>query len=82
MTNTPPPPERIHNWQDSQLSIARFYGGISYQGNQYLIAYDEKDMPLVRQDVLEREAKARKAAAKAEAKAEKARNDTLQEQLI
>ena len=66
MTNTPPPPERIYYWLDSQLSIARFYGGISYQGNQYLIAYNEKDMPLVRKDVLKREDKARKAAAKAE----------------
>ena len=27
-----PPPERIHNWQDSQLSIARFYGGINFTG--------------------------------------------------
>ena len=25
-------PERIHNWQDSQLSIARFYGGINFSG--------------------------------------------------
>ena len=25
-------PERIHNWQDSQLSIARFYGGINFTG--------------------------------------------------
>ena len=73
-----PPPERIHNWQDSQLSIARFYGGINYQGERYLIAYGEKDMPLVRQDVLKREEKERKAAAKAE----KARNDKLQERLI
>ena len=24
-------PERIHGWQDSRLSIARFYGGITYQ---------------------------------------------------
>ena len=39
-------------------------------------------MALVRQDVLKREDKARKAAAKAAAKAEKARNDKLQERLI
>ncbi len=71
-------PERIYHWLDSQLSIARFYGGISYQGNQYLIAYGEKDMPLARQDVLKREETARKAADKAE----KARNDKLQERLI
>lgn len=29
-------PERIYHWLDSRLSIARFYGGIIYQGNQYL----------------------------------------------
>lgn len=26
-------PERIYNWSDSQLSIARHYGGISYNGS-------------------------------------------------
>lgn len=71
-------PERIYHWLGSPLSIARFYGGISYQGERYLIAYGEKDMPLVRQDVLKREEKVRKTAAKAE----KARNDKLQERLI
>ena len=50
------PPERIHGWQDSQLSIARFYGGITYQGHTYTIAVAEKGAPLVRSDVLAREA--------------------------
>ena len=59
------PPERIHGWQDSQLSIARFYGGITYQGHTYTISVAEKGAPLVRDDVLVREAKARKAADKA-----------------
>ena len=59
------PPERIHGWQDSQLSIARFYGGITYQGHTYTIAVAEKGAPLVRDDVLVREAKARKEADKA-----------------
>ena len=72
------PPERIHGWQDSQLSIARFYGGITYQGHTYTIAVAEKGAPLVRDDVLVREAKARKAADKA-AKAQAAKQ---QEQLI
>ena len=40
------PPERIHGWQDSQLSIARFYGGITYQGHTYTIAVAEKGAPL------------------------------------
>lgn len=69
MTTTP---ERIHGWQNSQLSIARFYGGISYQGHRYTIAPAEEGVPLVRADVLAREAKERKAADKvAEAQAAK-----------
>lgn len=78
MTNTPPPPERIHHWLDSQLSIARFYGGIHFRGASYVIAFNEPGQPLVRKDVLAREAKARKAADKAV----QARNDKLQERLI
>ncbi len=78
MTQTTQAPERIHHWLDSQLSIARFYGGIHFRGASYVIAFNEPGQPLVRKDVLEREAKARKA----EDKAEKARNDKLQERLI
>lgn len=51
-------PERIYGWLDSQLSIARHYGHIRFQGVEYVVAYDEKDQPLVRFDVLKREAKA------------------------
>ena len=75
------PPERIHGWQDSQLSIARFYGGITYHGHTYTIAVAEKGAPLVRDDVLVREAKERKTADKA-AKAAKAQAAKQQEQLI
>lgn len=57
-------PERIHNWLDSQLSVARFYGGITFNGHEYTIAPNEPGCPLVRADVLAREAKERKAAAK------------------
>ena len=71
-------PERIHHWLDSQLSIARFYGGIHFRGASYVIAFNEPGQPLVRKDVLAREAKARKAADKAV----QARNDKLQERLI
>ena len=78
MTQTTQAPERIHNWQDSQLSIARFYGGLHFRGASYVIALTEPGQPLVRRDVLAREAKARKA----EDKAAKARNDKLQEPLI
>ena len=44
-------PERIYNWLHTQLSIARFYGGISYNGVDYVIAMDEEGQPLVRRDV-------------------------------
>ena len=56
MTQTTQAPERIHHWQDSQLSIARFYGGIHFCGASYVIAFSEPGQPLVRKDVLEREA--------------------------
>ena len=45
-------PERIHGWQHTQLSIARNFGGLSYQGHGYTIAYSEPGQPLVRDDVL------------------------------
>lgn len=44
---TEEPREKIYGWQHTQLSIARFYGGIKISGHQYVI--DEKDpqRPLV-----------------------------------
>ena len=44
-------PERIYGWLDSQLSIARHYGGITYNGHKYLIDYSDPQEPLVRQDL-------------------------------
>ena len=64
----PSPPDRIHNWQHSQLSIARYYGGCSYLGARYAIAYNEEGSPLVRIDVIEAKAKSEKAAKKAKRK--------------
>ena len=58
-------PERIHGWLESQLSFARFYGGLSYRGHDYTRAPNEPGCPLVRADVLKREAKEAKDAAKA-----------------
>ena len=78
MTQTTQAPERIHHWLDSQLSIASFYGGIHFRSASYVIAFNEPRPPLVRKDVLAREAKERKAADRAV----KARNDKLQEPLI
>ena len=57
MTNHP---ERIYNWLDGQLSIARFAGSISINGVTYVVAPNEEGQPLVRQDVLVSEAKEKK----------------------
>ena len=62
MTN--PPPERIYNWLDSQLSIARFAGSITINGTVYIVATHEEGQPLVRQDLLMAEAKAKKKGEK------------------
>jgi hypothetical protein len=53
-------PEKIHNWLNTQLSIARHYGGIYYMGHQYYIDYIDPEQPLVRSDIFSAEAKARK----------------------
>ena len=57
MTTRPP---RIYNWLNSQLSIARFAGSITINGVTYVVATHEEGQPLVRQDVLAAEAKAKK----------------------
>ena len=64
----PDPPARIYGWMDTQLSIARHYGGIQFQGHHYVIALNEPDHPLVCAEVLAREAKAEAEKAKADAK--------------
>ena len=61
MTDTP---ERIYHWLDSQLSIARFAGSITISGTTYIVAPQEEGQPLVRQDVLWAEAKAKKEGVK------------------
>lgn len=64
-------PDRIYGWLDSQLSIARHYGGMTFRGHHYVIAYAEEGQPLVRWDVFQREAKERAANRKAEREAAK-----------
>lgn len=81
MTQPTSAPERIHHWQQTQLSIASHYGGLSYQGHGYTIAYSEPGQPLVRDDVRYAEAKAAKAA-KAAAKAAGAQAAAKQEPLL
>ena len=56
--------KRIYNWQNSQLSIARFYGGITINGKEYAIRYDLEGQPL--EEVVPKA----KAKAKAKRKAE------------
>jgi hypothetical protein len=58
-------PEKIYGWINSQLSIARFYGGIEYSGYRYTIDMADPDRPLVRADVLKAEQAAKAKAAKA-----------------
>lgn len=53
----PKAPEKIYGWLDSQMSIARHYGGLKYMGHSYVIDINDPDQPLVRQDVLQNEKK-------------------------
>ena len=52
-------PERIYGWEGSQLSIARHYGGCTFNGHDYLVATKEEGQPLVRADVWKRERRTR-----------------------
>ena len=62
------PPEEIHNPQNSQLSIVRFYGGCTLDGAHYVVVPvgTKGDWKLVRDDVLKARAKADRAARKAQ----------------
>lgn len=42
-------PAEIHNVSNSQLSVARYYGGINYNGQHY--HYDASQDALIRQDI-------------------------------
>lgn len=67
MTKLIEAPERIHGWRDTQLSIARFYGGLIYQGKHYVIAHEEEGAPLVRHDVYVAKLKAKRSKEKKDA---------------
>ena len=75
-------PERIYHWQDSQLSIARHYGGCKLHGAHYRIALNEPGTPLVRADVLLREAAEKCAAHKAKTNAYAAEFSAKQQALL
>ena len=68
-------PEKIYGWLDTQLSIARHYGGMKFRGASYVIDFADPDQPLVRQDILEAEKKAAKKALKPKTKAQAAAID-------
>lgn len=53
-------PERIYHWQNSQLSIARHYGGCKFNGKDYVIATNEEGQPLVRADLLKKPKRVKK----------------------
>ena len=48
-------PEKIYGWMDSQLSVARHYGGCTYQGHAYKVDFNDIDQPLVREDIFRQE---------------------------
>ena len=58
-------PERIYNWLNTQLSIARHYGGCTYNGADYVIAYGEEGQPLLRSDLLKKPKRGKKEEAAA-----------------
>lgn len=53
-------PEKIYDWRDTQLSIARHYGGCKFNGASYTIDVNDPEQPLVRDDILKAEVKAKK----------------------
>ena len=55
-------PEKIYHVSQTQLSIARHYGGLTFQGYSY--TYNPNEDSLTRDDVLKGEVKAGKAKAK------------------
>lgn len=57
-------PEKIYHVSQTQLSIARYYGGCSFNGHGY--TYNPVDDTLTRNDVLKGEIKTKKQLAKAE----------------
>ena len=58
-------PERIYNWLNTQMSIARYWGGLTYMGQSYYVSTKEEGSPLVRADVLEREKREKQTERKA-----------------
>lgn len=77
ISGKPEAPDRIYGWLNTQMSIARHYGGLTYQGQSYIVAAHEEGQPLVRCDVIKREAAEAKVKAKAEKQAAKLAQEVL-----
>lgn len=71
ISGKPEAPERIYNWLETQLSIARFHGGCTYQGQSYYIGRTEPGAPLVRADILSRESEYKTVKRRSEKQAAK-----------
>ena len=76
------PPERIYNWLNTQMSIARYWGGITYMGHSYTVSRTEDGAPLVRDDVLHRESLEKKAERKAAKQFAKLQSQQAQGELL
>ena len=74
MREKPKGPEEIHGVLNSQFSIARFYGGITFNGEGYTY-FPENEGTLIRNDIL-------KARAKEAKKPKKAKPDSAHPGLI
>lgn len=67
------PPDRIYGWLNTQMSVARHFGGLVYQGEDYIIDATDPEQPLVRQSVWAAELVAAKKALAILRKEEKAK---------
>ena len=72
-------PEELQNVSCGKLSVARLYGGCTFQGAEYV--YDADADKLIRLDVHEARAKASRVEAKALANAERKKRTDAQEVL-
>lgn len=73
-------PEEIHHVSQTQFSVARHFGGCTFQGQRYI--YDASTDRLIRADVHAARIKAGNAEAKAWADAERQRWTDAQHSLL
>jgi hypothetical protein len=73
-------PEKIFNVSQSQFSVARYYGGCTFNGASY--HYDAESDTLTRMDVWLESVSSDKRAGKSAAKAEREKLKKLQESFV